>query len=45
MSYQPISDSPDSGNTGAPEIEGWLMGMERVVAEQADELARLSRQD
>ncbi|KAF6762769.1 P-loop containing nucleoside triphosphate hydrolase protein [Ephemerocybe angulata] len=33
-------DTPDAGNSGAPQVEGWLAGMERVVQEMADDLAK-----
>ncbi|RXW25150.1 hypothetical protein EST38_g687 [Candolleomyces aberdarensis] len=35
------SDEPDSANSGAPNVEGWLTGMETVIQEQGDELQRL----
>lgn len=43
-----LSSMPASGSdgldadSGAPQVEGWVAGMERVVQEQGDELQRLS---
>lgn len=36
------SDDVGAGDSGAPAVEGWLLGMERVVEEQGEELARLA---
>jgi hypothetical protein len=42
MSTLPLqSDEPDSANGGAPNVEGWLTGMETVIQEQGDGLQRV----
>lgn len=42
LTSMPVADNGLDSDSVAPEVEGWLAGMERVVEEKGDELQHLS---